>query len=125
MSETVKLIIEIPKEDIEFICKTSFVEDERTMFKQSPSDRQGTMMLHRLMDSVKGGTLLDSNSEKAEVQAYFDGQAYGWEEGRKALIEDIKAEIKRMEYHMIDCDVLVDQEEVLDIIENIGKGDSE
>lgn len=125
MSETVKLIIEIPKEDIEFICKTSFVEDERTMFKQSPSDRQGTMMLHRLMDSVKDGTLLDSNSEKAEVQAYFDGQAYGWEQGRKALIDDIKAEIKRMDYHMIDCDVLVSQEEVLEILDNIGKGDSE
>ena len=55
MSETVKLIIEIPKEDIELIRKTSFVEDERTMFKQSPADRQGTMMLHRLMDSVKDG----------------------------------------------------------------------
>ena len=59
MSETVKLIIELPKEDIELICKTSFVEDERTMFKQSPSDRQGTMMLFRLMDSVKDGIPLD------------------------------------------------------------------
>lgn len=59
MSETVKLIIEIPKEDMELIFKTSFVEDERTMFKQSPSDRQGTMMLFRLMDSVKDGVLLE------------------------------------------------------------------
>lgn len=66
MSETVKLIIEIPKEDIELICKTSFVEDERTMFKQSPSDRQGTMMLFRLMDSVKDGISLEML--KAEIR---------------------------------------------------------
>ena len=65
MSDTVKLIIEIPKKDIEFIRKTSFVEDERTMFKQSPSDRQGTTMLFNLMDSVKNGTPLDD--VKAEI----------------------------------------------------------
>lgn len=61
MSDIVKLIIEIPKEDIEFIRKTSFVEDEKTMFKQSPSDRQGTMTLFRLMDSIKNGIPLDEN----------------------------------------------------------------
>ena len=95
MSETVKLIIEIPKEDIELIRKTSFVEDETTMYKQSLADRQGTMMLFRLMDSVKDGTLLDSNnSDRAEVQAYFVGQAHGWEEGRKDLCDKISAEIK-------------------------------
>ena len=44
--------------------------------------------------AVKNGIPLDSNdSDYAEAQAYFDGQAYGWEEGRKALIDDIKAEI--------------------------------
>ena len=69
MSETVKLIIEIPKKDIELICKTSFVEDERTMFKQSPSDRQGTMMLFRLMDSVKDGIPLDD--VKAEFKSSY------------------------------------------------------
>lgn len=99
MSETVKLIIEIPKEDIEFIRKTSFVEDERTMFKQSPSDRQGTMMLFRLMDSAKNGIPLANDSEKAEVQAYFEGEAYGWEEGRKALVDDVKAEIEEKISH--------------------------
>lgn len=36
-------------------------------------------------------------------------------------LDDVKAEIKRMEYHMIDCDVLVSQEEVLEILDNIGK----
>ena len=92
MSDTVKLIIEIPKEDIEFIRKASFVEDEKTMFKQSPSDRQGTMMLFRLMDSIKNGTPLDNNSDRSEVQAYFAGEAYGWEEGRKAMIDAVRAE---------------------------------
>lgn len=36
----------------------------------------------------------EPDSEQAEVQAYFDGESFGWDEGRKALIEDIKAEIK-------------------------------
>lgn len=70
MSDTVKLIIEIPKEDIEFIRKTSFVEDEKTMFKQSPSDRQGTMTLFRLMDSIKNGIPLDD--VKAEIDEQYD-----------------------------------------------------
>ena len=36
-------------------------------------------------------------------------------------LDAIKAEIAGMEYHMIDCDVLVSQEDVLDILDNIGK----
>lgn len=40
-------------------------------------------------------------------------------------LDSVKAEIKRMEYHMIDCDVLVSQEEVLDILDNIGKAENE
>lgn len=40
-------------------------------------------------------------------------------------LDDVKTEIKRMEYHMIDCDVLVSQEEVLEILDNIGKAESE
>lgn len=39
-------------------------------------------------------------------------------------LDDVKAEIKRMEYHMIDCEVLVSQEEVLEILDNIGKGET-
>ena len=66
MSDNIKLVIEIPKEDIEFIRKTSFIEDEKTMFKQSPSDRQGTMTLFRLMDSIKNGIPLDD--VKAEIE---------------------------------------------------------
>ena len=33
-------------------------------------------------------------TEKAETKAYFDGQAYGWEEGRKDLCDKISAEIE-------------------------------
>ena len=85
MSDTVKLIIEIPKEDIEFIRKTSFVEDEKTMFKQSPSDRQGTMTLFRLMDSIKNGIPLDdvkAQIDKAQEPyktstAYDEGVRFG------------------------------------------------
>lgn len=101
MSETVKLIIELPKEDIELICKTSFVEDERTMFKQSPSDRQGTMMLFRLMDSVKDGIPLD----------------------------DVKAEIEKLpdlnpDYPM-DKIIHISKWNVMQILDNIGKGEKE
>jgi len=45
----------------------------------------------------------------------------GYRKGQKDFAEKVKAEIKRMDYHMIDCDVLVSQEEVLDILDNIGK----
>ena len=40
------------------------------------------------------------------------------------VLDKISVEITRMDYHMIDCDVLVSQEEVLDIIEKY-KGVSE
>lgn len=106
MNNTVKLIIEIPKETYEDLKSGKIYSS----LCEAP---QG------LVEGIRNGTLLDSNSEQAEVQAYFDGQAYGWEQGRKALIDDVKAEIKRMEYHMIDCDVLVSQEEVLEILDNI------
>lgn len=100
MSETVKLIIEIPKEDIEFICKTSFVEDERTMFKQSPSDRQGTMMLFRLVDSVKDGIPLDD--VKAEIETNLSWEMFD-EYGNETDLH----------------------KELMDILDNIGKGDKE
>lgn len=37
----------------------------------------------------------EPDSEQAEVQAYFDRESFGWDKGRKALIEDIKAEIDK------------------------------
>lgn len=108
MSDTVKLIIEIPRNEYEYTCNL-------TLHDRSIWD-----------NAIRNGIPLDSNdSDRAEAQAYFDGQAYGWEEGRKALIDEVKTEIKRMEYHMIDCDVLVSQEEVLEILDNIGKAESE
>lgn len=39
------------------------------------------------------------------------------------ILDKISAEILRMDYHTIDCDVLVDQEEVLYIIEQYKKGE--
>lgn len=47
-----------------------------------------------------------NDSERAETQAYFDGQAYGWEEGRKALLADVKAEIDKAyeDVTMYGCD---------------------
>ncbi len=100
MSDTVKLVIEIPKEDIELICKTSFVEDERTMFKQSPSDRQGTMMLFRLMDSVKDGIPLDDVKLKIE-------QDMSWE-----MFDEYGNETRL-------------HKELMEILDNMGKGDKE
>lgn len=79
MSETVKLIIEIPKEDYEQTCNL-------TLHKRAFWD-----------NDIRNGIPLD----------------------------DVKAEIKRMEYHMIDCDVLVSQDEVLEILDNIGKENKE
>ena len=38
-------------------------------------------------------------------------------------LDKISAEIRRMDYHTVDCDVLVDQEEVLYIIEQYKKGE--
>ena len=76
MSDTVKLIIEIPRNEYEYTCNM-------TLHDRSIWD-----------NAIRNGTPLANDSERAEAQAYFDGEAYGWEQGRKALIEDIKAEIK-------------------------------
>lgn len=110
MSETVKLIIEIPRNEYEYTC-------ERTLSDRTFWD-----------DAIRNGIPLANDSEKAEVQAYFDGQAYGWEEGRKALIDDIKAKI--------DTDLSGDMfdeygnetrlhKELMEILDNIGKAESE
>ncbi len=69
MSNTVKLIIELPT-DKYLSVKTNMINDI-------------------IYDAVKHGIPLDNNSERAEVQAYFAGKAYGWEEERKAIIDDV------------------------------------
>lgn len=103
MSDTVKLIIEVSKEDIELIRKTSFVEDERTMFKQSPSDRQGTMMLFRVMDSVKNGTPLDDIETEMKQKAWDTQEVDGEHDNYK----------------------VVDASDVFEILDSIGKGNKE
>ena len=66
MSETVKLIIERPKPMYENVQDGTYCG---TLYKE-----------------LKNGMPLDSNSQLAEVEAYFAGQTYGWEQGRKALV---------------------------------------
>lgn len=115
MSETVKLIIEIPEELYDTIQADEMISREQLAVLQ--------------MDILRG-TPLDSNSEQAEVQAYFDGQAYGWEQGRKALIEDAKAEIekcKEVANVPYDKDYLTTvwaYDDAIRVLDRIGKGDN-
>lgn len=94
MSDTVKLIVEIPK--------------------VPKNDHERWVLAH--------GTPLDSNSEQAEVQAYFDGQAYGWEEGRKDLCDKISAEINTP--NRGTCDYFI-VDRIEEIISECREGDSE
>lgn len=117
MSDKVKLIIEIPKEDYLNAKRINWAN-----VRPECVDDYEYQIAH--------GTPLDSNSERAEVQAYFDGQAYGWEQGRKALIDDVKAEIEKHQFSREYCsehniDTAIDMGMVRIILDNIGKGDSE
>ena len=85
MSDTIKLIIEIPKE-----TKQVFDKAESNDLKGGYYDHGGV-----IGKAIQNGIPLDSNdSDYAEAQAYFDGQAYGWKEGRKDLCDKISAEIE-------------------------------
>ena len=116
MNDTVKLIIEIPKDFYE-ITKAKVAKN----------------MTHALYaTSIANGTPLDSNSERAEIQAYFDGEAYGWVYGRNALIEDLKAEFIKLypKNYMGEPELggiagHFSLNNVLKILDNIGKGDKE
>lgn len=77
MSETVKLIVEIPKSAFDLLNTTGV-------------DWLGA---EHILSAVADGLPLKRDSELAEMQAYFAGMDYGWECGRKALIEDVKEEI--------------------------------
>lgn len=109
-----KLIIDIPEETYKTITADKYAIYDKMYY------------------SIKNGTPLDNNSERAEVQAYFDGEAYGWEQGRKALIDDVKAEIKGW-YWQADKQALAKDPCVVDAmvdlfirtIDNIGKAESE
>lgn len=80
MSDTVKLIIEIDNVTYSDIKKGKIYSSFRDVPLES-------------VEAIANGTPLANDSERAEVQAYFAGQTYGWEQGRKALIEELKAEI--------------------------------
>lgn len=83
MSDTVKLIIEIPKEDYEWV-----------QTHQSVTDYQTTLTLYK---SVINGTLLD----------------------------DVNAEIKQFVSVSISDVEVMPKNDVLDILDNIGKAESE
>lgn len=118
MSDTVKLIIEIPKE-----VKQTFDKAKSYRLKCGFYDHGGI-----IGKAIQNGIPLDNNSERAETQAYFAGEAYGWEQGRKALIEDVKAEIEALPkaYPFINhFDSYVKEDDVFEILDNIGKAESE
>lgn len=117
MSDKVKLIVNISKHQYE-ICKQALKD-----FGDRP--------ITECEFAIAVGTPLDSNdSDYAEAQAYFDGQAYGWEEGRKALIDDVKAEITSKHFGIVekndfDNGRTYGYDECLSILDNIGKAESE
>lgn len=108
-----KLIIDIPDSILDTIQADKMISREQ---------------LAVLQMNILNGTQLDSNSERAEAQAYFDGQAYGygWEKGRKALIDDVKTEIEHMACRQYEHRLMLDRQETLEIIDKyIGKTESE
>lgn len=109
MSDKVKLIVEIPKLMYESVQNGTYC---------------GT-----LYEELKNGIPLDDDSDRAEVQAYFAGQTYGWEEGRKALLDDVKAEIRELRDSW-EKDCYHDEAEALNIAlkiidKHIGKAERE
>lgn len=78
MSDTVKLVIEIPQK----------------VFEARKTGEISPWVTVPILEAVQNGIPLDNDSDRAEAQAYFDGQAYGWEEGRKDLCDKISAEIE-------------------------------
>lgn len=86
MDDTVKLIIAIPREMHEALSKTKRIIS---------SQRSGKTLMNVIYSAVAKATPLDSDSEHAELQAYFDGESFGWDEGREALIEEVRAEIDK------------------------------
>ena len=115
VSDTVKLIIEIPKEKLNIIKNKMYcgIYDSE------------------LYEAIANGTPLANDSERAEVQAYFAGKAYGWEQGRKALIDDLKAEIeslpteKTVRYRKAYIFASDFKPKVLEVLDNIGKESEE
>lgn len=67
-----------------------------------------------------------SEISETEIKTMTKEQNYmrGYKDGKSDVLDKISAEIRSMDYHMVDCDVLVSQEEVLEILEKY-KGDKE
>lgn len=65
-------------------------------------------------------------ADKAEFETEFEKVLTLAEKAEQMseFLDKITAEVKGMEYHMIDCEVLVSQEEVLEIIEKHMKGEN-
>ena len=71
-----KIVIDIPEEIYDFVQNTSFVEDERTLFKQSNAERQKTLLIFDIMDAIRNGELLpehhgrliDADALQAEME---------------------------------------------------------
>lgn len=53
-----KIVIEIPDEIKRFVDNTSFVEDERSLFTQSSSDRKKTLILFDILRAIRNSTQL-------------------------------------------------------------------
>lgn len=76
-----KLIIDIPEE----------------IYQEAITSGYSYQYDELVANAVADGIPLDNDSDRAEAQAYFAGEAYGWEQGRKALIDEIvNAEMERM-----------------------------
>lgn len=104
-----KLIIDISEEDYDFV-------------KKQVADGY----INPLKVRIANGTPLDSNSERAEVQAYFAGQTYGWEQGQEELIKNIKLSlVTDLSWEMFDehGNETRLHKELWEILDNIGKGE--
>lgn len=106
------------------------VDISDNLYNVIKSDKYG---LHKgkMYDIIRNGIPLDEDLEslRAEVRAYFNGQAYGWEQGRKALIEEVKAEIENRSYGVANESVIqgemYERRAVLEIIDKHIDGESE
>jgi hypothetical protein len=50
-----QIVIDIPEEIYDFVQNTSFVEDESTLFKQTNTERQKTLILFDIIDAIRNG----------------------------------------------------------------------
>jgi len=81
MSDTVKLVIEIPKESYEQIVEAGDLDYLEVL---------------EIITAIENGTPLDSNSERAETQTYLAGHIKGWEQGREDLIDEILNKVSKI-----------------------------